>query len=60
MIRTRSNGISVKFFISIRRGAIQAMLKLRQKFDVVIYSSLDKEMGDAIIDHLEQELAGGK
>ncbi|CDW87896.1 UNKNOWN [Stylonychia lemnae] len=60
LIKTKSNGISVKFFVSVRRGTIQALLKLRQKFDVVIYSSLDKEMGDAIIDHLEQELAGGK
>eukprot|EP00347_Sterkiella_histriomuscorum_P014017 403362480 len=59
MIKTKSNGISVKFFISIRRGAIQALLKLKQKFDLVIYSSLDKEMGDAILDQLEQDIAGG-
>jgi TFIIF-interacting CTD phosphatase-like protein len=60
MIKTRSNGIAVKFFITVRRGMIQALLKLRQKFDTVIYSSLDQEMADAIIDYLEQNLAGGK
>lgn len=51
--------MQVKFFVSIRRGAIQSILKLRQKFDVVMYSSFDKEMGNAIIDTLEQELASG-
>lgn len=60
MIKAKSNGMPVKFFITIRRGMIQALLKLKQKFDVVIYCSLDKEMADAIIDYLEINLAGGK
>ena len=53
LIRTRSNGTAVKFFISIRKGLVQALLKLRKKFDLIIYSALDQEIGDAIIDHIE-------
>jgi len=60
MIRTRSNGMQVRFFISVRRGMVQSLLKLKTKFDLVLYTSLDKEMGDAIVDHIESTIVGGK
>ena len=60
LIRARTNGIAVKFYVTVRRGLIQALSKLAQNFDIVVYSSLDKDMGDAIIDFIEQKLGGGK
>lgn len=60
MIRTRSNGISVKFYITLRKGLVSVLQKLQQKFDLIIYSSLDQDMGNAIIDYLEQKLNNGK
>lgn len=60
LIRTKSSGIQVRFYVSIRRGMVQALLKLRQQFEVLLYSSLDQEMGDAIIDHIEAKLAKGR
>lgn len=52
--------MSVKFYITIRKGLIQSLLKLKKYFDIVIYSSLDQEMADSIIDYLEQTIAEGE
>jgi TFIIF-interacting CTD phosphatase-like protein len=60
IIRSKANGISVKFYISLRRGMIKALKKLSINFDLIIYTSLEKAIGDVILDFLEDNLCGGK
>ena len=39
---------------------IHALNKLSEHFDLIIYTSLDKQIGDAIIDFIENSLNKGK
>jgi hypothetical protein len=59
VIRSKANGISVKFFVSLRRGMIKALQKLALHFDLIIYTSVEKAIGNVIIDFIEENYCQG-
>jgi len=60
VIKTKNGGISIKFFITLRKDVGTTLVTLKDSFNLVIYSSLDREMSDGIIDFLERTYNDGQ